>query len=168
MVCYTKLKISAPPLSLNHSIFTSHASYGLPVWGYANKILINKVAKAQKKAIRAITFSKYREHSAPLLKKLEILKLQDLLYLRTASLLWDLNNGTLPPSLSSYFTRANSIHMQNTRFANSGNLTICKEHNSFQSIGTKIFNELNNKQSFSAPNKFSFINKIKSDFISSY
>ena len=154
--------------SLYYSIFNSHASYGLPVWGYADKTYINKIIKAQKKAIRAITFSKYREHSAPLLKKLEILKLQDLLYLRTASLLWDLSKGTLPPSLSTYFTKAKSVHMQNTRFAKSGNLAICRDSNYFQSIGIKIFNELNNKQSFSASNKCYFLNEIKSDFISNY
>ena len=59
--------------SLYYSIFNSHASYGLPVWGYADQIYINKIIIAQKKAIRAITFSKYKEHSAPLMKKLEIL-----------------------------------------------------------------------------------------------
>ena len=42
--------------SLYYSIFNSHASYGIPVWGYADKLYINKIIKAQKKAIRAITF----------------------------------------------------------------------------------------------------------------
>ena len=154
--------------SLYYSIFNSHVSYGIPVWGYADQIYIKKIICAQKKAIRAITFSKYREHSTPLLKRLEILKIQDLLYLRTASLLWDLNKGNLPSSLSSYFTRANSIHEQNTRFAKSGNLKVCKDFNSFQSIAIKIFNDLNNKQSFSASNKKAFLDKIKLDFISNY
>ena len=154
--------------SLYYSIFNSHASYGLPVWGYADQVYINKIIHAQKKAIRAITFSKYREHSAPIFKKLEILKLQDLVYLKTASLLWDLNKGTLPLSLSSYFTRANSIHEKNTRFAKSGNLKICKDSNSFQSIGIKIFNDLNDKQSFSASNKKFFLDRIKSQFILNY
>jgi len=154
--------------SLYYSIFNSHVSYGIPVWGYADQIYIKKIIHAQKKAIRAITFSKYREHSTPLLKRLEILKIQDLLYLRTASLLWDLNKGNLPSSLSSYFTRANSIHEQNTRFAKSGNLKVCKDFNSFQSIAIKIFNDLNNKQSFSASNKKAFLDKIKLDFISNY
>ena len=115
--------------SLYHSIFSSHLSYGLPVWGYADEIYIKKINIIQKKAIRAITFSKYREHTSPLFKKMEILKLNDLTYLRTASLLWDLNEGNLPSSLSSY---------------------------------------LNSKQSFSATNKKTFLNKIKLDFISNY
>ena len=88
--------------SLYYSIFHSHVSFGLPVWGHASDTYIDKIVKSQKKAIRAITFSKYREHSTPLFKKLEILKFKDLVYQRTAALLWDLKNETLPPSLSSY------------------------------------------------------------------
>ena len=126
--------------SLYYSIFHSHLSYGLPVWGYAHNDYIKKIINLQKKAVRAITFSKYREKSSPILKKLEILKIKDLIYQRTAALLWDLNKETLPPSLSSYFTKANSIHDQNTRFAISGNLAVGINSNSFMSIGANIFN----------------------------
>ena len=136
--------------SLYYSIFHSHLSYGLPVWGYAHNDYIKKIINLQKKAVRAITFSKYREKSSPILKKLEILKIKDLIYQRKAALLWDLNKETLPSSLSSYFTKANTIHGQNTRFANSGNLVIGINTNSFKSIGANIFNDLNSKQAFSA------------------
>ena len=71
--------------SLYHSLFNSHVCYGLPVWGYANETYLDKIVKAQKKAIRAITFSKYSEHVAPLLKELKILNIKDLRYLKTAS-----------------------------------------------------------------------------------
>ena len=56
--------------SLYYSIFHSHASYGIPVWEYANEYYIKKITKIQKKAIRAITFSKFKEKSAPLFKKI--------------------------------------------------------------------------------------------------
>ena len=135
--------------------------YKRQVWGYADNKYTQKIINIQKKAIRAITFSKFREHSAPLLKKLKILKFKDLLYLKTASLLWDLDKGT-PSSLSSYFTRASSTHSQNTRFAKFGNLRVNICSNSFQSIGTKIYNELNNSQSFLVANKKCFLEKIQS------
>ena len=99
---------------------------------------------------------------------MKILKFEDLLYLKTASLLWDLDKGTLPPSLSSYFTRASSTHSQNTRFAKSGNLKINNNSNSFQSIGTNIFNELNKRQSFLVANKKYFLEKIRSELIDKY
>ena len=154
--------------SLYYSIFHSHVSYGIPVWGYANDDYIKKITKIQKKAIRAITFSKYKEKSAPLFKKLKILKITDLIFQRTAALLWDLNNETLPTTLSVYFTKASSVHDKNTRFAISGSLKVVCKANSFQSIGTHIFNDLNNKQLFSANNKHTFLDEIKLNFISEY
>ena len=84
--------------SLFHNFFNSHVTYGIPVWGYANKIYLVKIIKAQKKAIRKITFSKYSEHVTPLLKKQQILNINDLKYKKTASLLWDLEKEVLPPS----------------------------------------------------------------------
>jgi len=154
--------------SLYYSIFHSHVSYGIPVWGYANDDYIKKISKMQKKAIRAITFSKFKEKSAPLFKKLQILKITDLVYQRTAALLWDLNKEILPPTLSAYFTKACSVHDKNTRFAISGSLKVVTKTNSFQSIGTHIFNDLNNKQLFSVNSKNSFLDKIKFNFISKY
>ena len=136
--------------TLYFSIFNSHLSYGLPVWGQANQNYLDRVKKIQKKAIRAITFSDYRAHTSPLLKKLEILNLTDLIKLKTASLLWDLNKGNLPASLTSYFTKANHTHGQNTRFAAQGFYKVHKDSISFQSIGTKMYNELNSKQAFAA------------------
>ena len=58
---------------LYYSIFHSHVSFGLPVWGHASDTYIDKIVKSQKKAIRAITFSKYHKHSTPFFRKLEML-----------------------------------------------------------------------------------------------
>ena len=134
--------------TLYFSIFNSHLSYGLPVWGQANKNYLERIKKIQKRAIRVITFSEYRAHTSPLFKKLKILNIKDLIQLKTASLLWDLNKETLPASLTTYFTRANLTHGLNTRFAAQGNYKIHKNYNSFQYIGTKMYNELNKKTGF--------------------
>ena len=91
-----------------------------------------------------------------------------LIYQRTAALLWDLNQDTLPTTLSAYFTKASSVHDKNTRFAISGSLKVVNKANSFQSIGTHIFNDLNYKQLFSVNSKHTFLDKIKFDFISEY
>ena len=154
--------------SLYHSLFNSRVCYGLPVWGYANEIYLDKIIKAQKKAIRAITFSKYSEHVTPLLKKQKILNIKDLRYQKTASLLWDLEKEVLPPSLSAYFTKANSTHNFNTRFASSGKYVIRNSTNSFQSIGAKISNVLTSTQAFSATNKKTFLANIKEELLSNY
>ena len=48
------------------------------------------------------------------------------------------------------------------------NLKIKNNSNSFQSIGTNIFNELNKKKSFLVANKKSFLEKIKLELIDKY
>ena len=97
-----KIQDSAPInvlKSLYISIFNSHLAYGLPVWGNAHCKYLEKISKLQKKAIRARTFSNYPAHTKPLLKELNILNVKDLLYQQTASMMWDLENNLLPPSL---------------------------------------------------------------------
>ena len=154
--------------NLYHSLFNSHVNYGLPVWGYASDTLLDKIIKAQKKAIRTITFSKYTAHVAPLLKKLNILNIKDQRYLKTASLLWDLKSSTLPQSLASHFTIANTTHTHNTRFAASGNLIVSTLNNTFKCLASTIFNELNQKQAFAVASKKVFLSNIKQDLISVY
>ena len=124
-----KIRDSAPISvlkSIYFSIFNSHLAYGLPVWGNAHCNYLEKISKLQKKAIRAITFSNYTAHTKPLLKELKILNFKDLLYQQTASMMWDLENNLLPPSLSSYFVKINLIHNHSTRQASSGKCHIKK------------------------------------------
>ena len=154
--------------TLYFSIFNSYLSYGLPVWGQSKQIYLDRIKKIQKKAIRAITFSDSRAHTSPLFKNLKILNVTDLIKLKIASLLWDLDKKTLPHSLSTYFTKANSMHEQNTRFAVQGNCRVPKCNNSFQSIGAKMYNELNRKEAFSSNNKCTFLKEIKNDFLFYY
>ena len=154
--------------TLYFSIFNSHLQYGISVWGYASSSYLNKIVKAQKRAVRCISFSKYKAHSTPLLKQLNILSIKDTVYSKTASLLCELYHKKLPSSLTGYFKKANFSHTQNTRFATSGNLKVCVRANSFQFIGSNIFNELNNKQAFSVINKKIFLKKLKDDLLSLY
>ena len=45
--------------SLYYSIFSSHLSYGLVVWGDANRSYINTIKYLQKRALRCIVFANY-------------------------------------------------------------------------------------------------------------
>ena len=113
--------------SLYYSIFHSHATYGLPVWRY-----VQKIKNIQKKSNQSYNIIKVQRAQCPPSQQSKNTQFKDLLYLKTASLLWNLDKGTPPSSLSSYFTRASSTHSQNTRFANSGNLKFTKDTNIFQ------------------------------------
>ena len=134
--------------SLYFSIFNTHISYGLPVWGTADSLYIDRVNILQKKDIRAITFSEFRAHSAPLLKDLNILTINDLFQVQISSLMWDLDHDILPKSLASYFIRRKHVHHHETRHAIADKLCINKTNTlkygitSFQVQGSQTLNRL--------------------------
>ena len=161
--------------SLYFSIFNSHLSYGIPVWGNAKQIFLNKLIALQKKAIRAISFADFHEHTSPIFKDLNILKLKDMFELQVSNLMWDFDHGTLPPSLSRYFKRCNSMHNLNTRQAQHGKLYVKKCNtltyglNSFYVQGSKILNKLMDTDLYTkSRSKESFVKKIKIKLIESY
>ena len=154
--------------SLYHSLFGSHLAYGLPVWGYASKLYTSRIKKLQKRAIRAITFSSYTAHTKPLFKDLDILPLDNLLFHKMSSLMWDVDKNILPPSLSSYFKKRDQVHDFNTRQASSGKYHIQAKNtikygvNSFQNKGALILNELKDMDIYSnARTKKQFLNNLK-------
>ena len=53
-------------------------TYGLLLWGSAHKSKIKALEILQNRAIRTIAKAKYNDHSAPIYKKLDILKISDL------------------------------------------------------------------------------------------
>ena len=63
---------------LYYSLIHSHLTYGLILWGNALQKYISKLGRVQKKAIRAITRSKFNAPSSPILREVNILKLRDL------------------------------------------------------------------------------------------
>ena len=100
-------------LSLYHAIFHSHLTYVLPVWGFANDGLLEKISLMQKKAVCIITSADYHAHTSPIMKETKILSLADQRYHLISSLMWDLDHDRLPPTLSSYFNKCNTIHQHN-------------------------------------------------------
>ena len=89
--------------------------------------------------------------------------------------MWDLDHNTIPPALSSYFTRSSEVHNQLTRMATS-NKFIIKQCNtkmygnqSFQVQGAKMLNELKDQELYnSAISKQAFLNKYQKQILSSY
>jgi hypothetical protein len=166
----------APVLrSLYFSIFNSHLSYGLPVWGNANRYYLDKIFKIQKMAIRAISFADFNAHTSPIFKKLEILTLQDLYHKQLASLLWDLDHNDLPSSLSRLFLRRDEAHNHRTRLALSSKFTVKKTYTkrygekSFQVEGAILLNKLKDLDIYKSSNtKSTFLAKYKKAFLDLY
>ena len=82
------------------SIFNSHASYGLPVWGSCNQEDLRKIQALQNQALRAMvkqTGNDLNINKIRLDKK--ILNINDLFHYQICSLMWDYDHGDLASSL---------------------------------------------------------------------
>ena len=94
------------------STVQSNLLYSLLSWGYD----CNRIAKSQKRIIRNICGQKYNAHTEPLFKKLDLLKIDDLLELKTLKFYYNLKKGTVPEYFKTYkVQRRFEIHGRNTR-----------------------------------------------------
>ena len=69
---------------LYYSLIYPLLTYGLLVWGNTYHTTLKPIITLQKRALRIITYSKPDEHSDPLFKQLELLKLVDLVVFHNA------------------------------------------------------------------------------------
>ena len=69
----------------------------------------------QKKCLRIITFSFYKNHSNPLFKDLKLLKFRDVLESEITKLFYKFSRKELPKSVCSKFNLAHEVHTRNTR-----------------------------------------------------
>jgi len=96
---------------LYYSIIYLFLTYGLSIWGNTYSSTLKPLITLQKRAIRTITFSKPDEHSEPLFKELEILKLTDLVTLHNALLMYHYYYNLLPSSFENFFQSVASVHL---------------------------------------------------------
>ena len=161
--------------SLYFSLFNSHLSYGLAVWGNCNGIYSEKLKILQKKFVRAITFADFNAHSKPIFKNLGILKFDDLYKSQLASLMWEYDHNTLPDSLSELFIKRSAMHGFQLRNAADGRLYTGTRFNnnygknSFAHVGSIFLNELKDSDIYTlATSKNAFMNKYKQSILEKY
>ena len=112
-------------LSLYHSIFSSHMTYGCQVWGQSDSKFVKKIQVLQNNALRLITFAEsFRDHVSPLYKKLKILKFRDYVSLQNLLFIHDYFNDKLPECFNGYFTLLRDAHDHETRNAGTGHLVV--------------------------------------------
>ena len=157
--------------SLYYSLFNSHMSYGISLWGVANKTMIDKLFLLQKKAIRAITKSDFLSHTNPLFISTQILKIDDLYILQLASLMWDYDHDIIPSSLKIWFNKT-PLHKYKTRFVSKGKLAPCISKTekfgvrSFKFQGRNILNQLKDLDIYTtSKTKWTFIKNSKANFL---
>ena len=161
--------------SLYFSLFHSHLTYGIPVWGKCAKFLLERIRLIHKKVLRAISFSDFRAPTTPILKNLEILDIDDLIKQQIASLMWEYDHNIMPPALSKLFTARNTIHAHNLRNARNDELYTAQRYknayglNSFCHNGALIFNEIKNYPFYNTCiSKATFNKKMKDHILENY
>ena len=74
---------------------SSTIQYCIGSWGIASKSTLAPLFILQKRSVRLLTGSGYREHTNPLLYRAECLKLKDIYSLETAKLMYKIHNNVL-------------------------------------------------------------------------
>ena len=89
---------------LYDSLFVPYLTYCSEIWGNTYKNNINCVLLLQKKILRIVCNVDYRYHSNVLFKELRILKLFDIIELKTAMIMYKANTHKLPLNIQQLFS----------------------------------------------------------------
>ena len=121
--------------------------------------------------MRIITFSKFDEHSSPIFKSLNIIKLFDLVTLSIAIFMFKFKRKLLPSIFNTLFITVNEVHNYNTRSAAKQSFYLPKARTNYGLFnirfrGPKIWNSISEEIKLFSLRKFK--NKLKNDFISKY
>ena len=118
------------------TLILPYINYGIVIWGRTYKSYLDKIIKLQKWAIRTITNSHYRSHTAPLFLKTNLLNVTDMYTLELGVFMYRFSINDLPLSFKYYFKKRSDIHKYQTRHTNDLQLTNNKKTFSDQCIRT--------------------------------
>lgn len=105
-------------LSLYYTMVFPYLSYCNIVWASTYPTHLKRLFILQKRIVRIITSSNYRDHSLPLFSKLNILNVSNINFLQTASFVFNFLKGNLPQTFNNFFMKNSSYHSYNTRSCN--------------------------------------------------
>ena len=118
-----RLKLVLPTnilLTLYNSLILPYLNYAILNWGSSTASQCNKLLLLQKKAVRIINKTGYREHTDPLFAELKVLKFIDLYNLNLGKFMFRYKSGLLPSSFNDLFILCSSVHTYGTRSASKG------------------------------------------------
>ena len=104
---------------------------------------LNIIYYLQKRAVRAITNSDYRAHTAPLFSKLEILDIFQVNTFEIAKFMFRSHNDLLPPLFLNLFMTNSQIHRYDIKTASNYRVNFCRTNIKKFTIlyqGSKIWN----------------------------
>ena len=153
-------------IQLYNSFVLPQLNYCIAVWGDTRQCLLKPLITLQKRIVRTIHYAQIRDHTSPLFKKQNSLKLGDLHQLELFKIGHQIENNYIPETFRKYHIKQQNVHNHNTR--NKTDFII--QNNSKYSIinkGLKRWNTLDQEiKEIKDKNKFKKV--IKSNIIASY
>ena len=86
------------------SLFESHLHFGSIIYGSCEPKYLSNIVTIQKRAVRNIVCAKYRAHTDPIFKQLNILKAEDLINIDQCLFVHKYRSNRLPLPFKSFFT----------------------------------------------------------------
>ena len=113
---------------LYYSLIYPYLHYAIISWGNTYKTKLDKIRTKQNTCVRRIFFARNKESAIPYFSLLEILTLDNVLKMKTASLTHRICNKssfnlTIPSIFDNMLKRSSDIHSHNTRFASQMNFS---------------------------------------------
>ena len=91
-------------IKVYHALIYPFLAYGLISWGNIYSSTTQPLFMLQKRAIRVIPFFKFHEHSSPIFKQLNVVKLPELVFLNISVFMYKFHNRRLPSVSDTFFT----------------------------------------------------------------
>lgn len=129
---------------LYFSLVYPYLQYCTAVWASTYPTNLRRVQILQKRALRVLNKSNFNEHTSPIFKKFNTLKLVDIYFLQVGQFMYSYNNQLLPQNFNHMFLN-NQTHNYNTRICNHFKIPFCRTKTRQFSIiyqGPKYFNSL--------------------------
>ena len=104
-------------INLYYAFAYPYLSYCIHVWGTTYSTYIEKLFKIQKRMIRIISNSRYLDHTDPLFKKLNLLKISSIYKYSIALLMYKVEYNMIPNVMKHFFVSNTQVHSHNTRQA---------------------------------------------------
>ena len=149
--------------NLYHALIYPFLIYGKIAWDNTIQQLSN--LSLQKRAICLMTFTNFHEQSSPIFRKLNIIKLDDLISYHIAVFMYRFNNSLLPSAFDAFFSNYNTRSAaKQSYYPPKGRTNYGKFNIRFQ--GPKIWNSTDDK--IKAVSLSQFKSKLKQHYLSMY
>ena len=131
--------------SLYFSFIYPYLTYCIEVWGSATRSRLNCLIVIQKKAIRIISNSGFRDHTDPLFKQLNLLTLNNIYIYQIGIFMFKNYQNVLPAAFDNMFQYNDEIHSYATRQKNQLRIPAVRSNCLYQTVrakGVTIWNSI--------------------------